>query len=100
MPTRFFIAALLLIALGGCVTPTEVRFTRTVTTPDGVTESTEVVGSALPKNWTEFYFNWEGVVTLQGGQAITVQPDYTGIVTEVVPIVMCQLNPLSCPPGN
>jgi hypothetical protein len=88
-------AALVAVILGGCVAPTKIEVTRTVTKGGGVVEETRVVGEALPKNWGAFYLNWAGVIEVQGGDVVTVQPDYEMIFNQL-DNVWCARNPGTC----
>jgi hypothetical protein len=83
------------VMLGGCVTPTTVEITKKTTRAGEVIEETTVKGEALPKNWGGFYLNWSGVVEVQGGDVVTVQPDYELIFNQLDNI-WCARNPATC----
>jgi hypothetical protein len=95
MLTRLLMAVLL-GAVMGCTTPTKVKVEHTVTSPDGVITETNAEFEGLPRHWANLFLDWEGILTLQGGEAIVVQPDYKGITEVIVPAVLCGIDPLTC----
>jgi hypothetical protein len=92
---RLFLLALISIAIVGCANQSKIKVERTITKQGEVVEHVLVEGEALPRHWKNIDLNWAGVIRLQGGEAIVVQPDYQYIVDGVIQ-AMCLKNPLLC----
>ena len=103
MLARLITMTVLLWAVMGCANQTTVEVHHKVTTPDGVITETDFKGEALPRSAEQMYLKWRDTVELNIGNSVVIQPDYKGIIKEIMPAVeaaLCTSNPLNCPAGD